>query len=135
MVGAFDSAIKGIKEEDFTDVYYLSGLLISVGGATKDNTLTLVGVSIATTGTTMFQLISLGMLDAEGIGSMLPKISKDTTDALRRLKKQFTTDEEINQEELISALGLLAKCYVKMNQKLTQLQQLAITQSAATESD
>lgn len=136
-IGAsFDRAIDGIKKHKFTEAQSLSGLLISVGGASQDDTLVLIGVSIATTANSMFQLVSLSMLDAEGVRNLLSNVSKDTIKALRALKKEFATGEEINEEKLISPLGLLARSYVTMVQKLTELQQMgALGASGGAEGD
>jgi hypothetical protein len=119
----FDSAIAGIKDGEATEVQALPNLLISLGGALEDDTMVLVGVSLASTAGTFFQLKGLTMLDAEGIGKLLASVSKEVIKALKSLKTQLGSWEDRDLVKLVSALGILAKAYVRMLQKLTQLQQ------------
>ncbi len=121
--GVFDRAIRGIADDEFGGLQELSNLLISLGGALEDDTMVLVGASVANATGMMMQLKSVTLLDAQGIGKLMSEVSRDTTKALKNLKNQLVSWDQLDKDELVSALGLLARSYVKVLQKLTQLQQ------------
>ena len=119
----FDGAIKGFKSDDFGGVQDLSNLLISLGGAVRDDTMVLVGVSVANASAMILQLKAVTLLDAQGIDKLMTEVTRDSTKALKDLKKLFVTWDQLDTERLVSALALLAKSHLKVIQKLTQLQQ------------
>lgn len=82
----------------------------------------LLGASEANATGMIIQLISVTLLDAQGIGNLMSEVTRDAMKALRDLKRQLVSWAQLDMEKLASALGLLARSYVKVVQK-PQLQQ------------